>query len=157
MVWQIRSASVKYGKVQFALQTRYSYSANESLGLCHFVFGTSWQLFGPQHKADLMAAATGWDVTLAELQALGRRRVNLMRAFNAREGLTRAEDTLPEKLFKNPLQGGRSDGLLIEREELADGLRLYYHAAGWEAETGMPTRTTLEEVGLAWVADALGI
>ena len=144
-------------KVQFALQTQYSYSANESLGLCHFVFGTSWQLFGPQHKADLMAAATGWDVTLAELQALGRRRVNLMRAFNAREGLTRAEDTLPEKLFKNPLQGGRSDGLLIEREELADGLRLYYHAAGWEAETGMPTRTTLEEVGLAWVADALGI
>jgi aldehyde:ferredoxin oxidoreductase len=37
------------------------------------------------------------------------RRLNLMRAYNAREGLTRDQDTLPKKLFSKALEGGRSE------------------------------------------------
>jgi aldehyde:ferredoxin oxidoreductase len=80
-----------------------------------------------------------------------------MRAYNAREGLTRDQDTLPKKLFKKALEGGRSDGIIIENEEFQIGLALYYEQAGWDAVTGAPTRATLEDVGLGWAADDLGI
>ncbi|MCB8987800.1 MAG: aldehyde ferredoxin oxidoreductase family protein [Ardenticatenaceae bacterium] len=140
-------------KVKFALQTQYNYSAAEVVDVCHFVFGTSWQLYGPQEMADLMAAATGWEVTLEELQMIGRRRVNLMRAYNAREGLVRADDTLPAKLFKQALKGGRSEGFIITAEELENALVMYYEQAGWDPETGKPTPETLREVGLDWIAE----
>ena len=143
-------------KVEFALKTQYTCSANDTVSLCNFVYGNSWQLFGPQEMADLTAAATGWDVTVDEIQAIGRRRLNLMRAFNAREGLNRDNDTLPKKLFTKPLEGGRSDGILIDPEELQAGLAIYYEQAGWNTN-GTPTRATLEDAGLAWAADDLGV
>ncbi len=142
-------------KIEFALKTQYTYSAADTVSVCQFVYGPSWQMYGPQEMADLMRAATGWDVTVEEIQAIGRRRLNLMRAFNAREGLTRDDDTLPKKLFKKALAGGRSDGIILENEELQAGLEMYYEQAGWDATTGIPTRATLEEVGLAWAADDL--
>jgi aldehyde:ferredoxin oxidoreductase len=80
-----------------------------------------------------------------------------MRAYNAREGLTRDNDTLPDKVFTKALEGGRTDGLVLEREELAAALDAYYAQAGWDAATGNPTRATLESVGLGWVAEAIGL
>jgi aldehyde:ferredoxin oxidoreductase len=107
--------------------------------------------------ADLMSAATGWDVTVDEIQAIGRRRLNLMRAYNAREGLTRDQDTLPKKLFIKPLSGGRTDGLALNPAELEWAITHYFELAGWDVETGVPRRGTLEEVGLGWVAEELGL
>ena len=143
-------------KVEFALQTQYSYSAADTLGLCQFVFGPSWQLYDVQDMADLMAASSGWDVTIDDIQAMGRKRLNLMRAYNAREGLQRDHDTLPKKLFDVPLSGGRSDGISVGRDELEAGLNMYYEQAGWDT-TGVPTRDTLEAIGLGWVADDLNV
>lgn len=144
-------------KVEFALQTQYNYSATDTLDVCQFVYGPSWQLFGPQDMADLMRAATGWDVDVDEIQRIGRRRLNLMRAYNAREGLTRDHDTLPKKLFTKPLSGGRSDGIVLDPAELEAGITLYFEQAGWDVETGVPRRVTLEEVDLGWVAEELGV
>lgn len=145
-------------KVEFALQTQYNISAKDTLGLCNFVYGATWQLYNePQETADLLSAATGWDVTVAEIQDIGRRRVNLMRAFNAREGLTRADDTLPTKLFQKALSGGRSDGIILDAAELNAGLDMYFEQAGWDIATGIPTRKALTDAGLAWVADSLGL
>jgi aldehyde:ferredoxin oxidoreductase len=144
-------------KIEFALKTQYNYSATDTANLCQFVYGPSWQMYGPQEMSDLMTATTGWNVSVEEIQEIGRRRLNLMRAYNAREGLTRDDDTLPKKLFKKALAGGRSDGILIEQAELQAGLDLYHQQAGWDAATGTPTRATLEDVGLGWVADDLNI
>ncbi|MCA9866366.1 MAG: aldehyde ferredoxin oxidoreductase family protein [Anaerolineae bacterium] len=144
-------------KVEFALLTQYNYSAADVLGYCQFVFGPSWQLYGPQDMADLLAAATGWDMDVDDVQAIGRRRLNLMRAYNAREGLTRDHDTLPKKLFTHPLSGGRTDGMTLDAAELDMALTMYFELAGWDVETGTPRRATLEEVGLGWVADELAL
>jgi len=142
-------------KVEFALLTQYNYSATDTLDVCQFVYGPSWQLFGPQDMADLLAAATGWPVTVEDIQQIGRRRLNLMRAYNAREGLTRDHDTLPKKLFTQPLSGGRSDGIALDPAELDTAITQYLELAGWDVETGVPRRGTLEEVGLGWVAEEL--
>jgi aldehyde:ferredoxin oxidoreductase len=144
-------------KVEFALKSQYNYSALDTLSVCQFVYGPAWQLFGPQDTADLLKAATGWDVTVDDLQAYGERRLNLMRALNAREGLGKAADALPRKLFRQPLRGGRTDGLALDEGEIAAAIEAYYRQAGWDEATGTPTRATLERTGLGWAADELGL
>lgn len=144
-------------KVEFALKTQYTYSAADTLGLCQFVYGPSWQLYDVGAMAELMNAATGWDLSVDDIQAIGQKRVNMMRAYNAREGLHRDHDTLPEKMFKKALVGGRSDGVILEREEFEAALDMYYEQAGWDVVSGTPTRATLEAVGLDWVADDLSL
>jgi len=133
------------------------YSATDSLNLCQFVYGPSWQLYGPNDMVKLVQVVTGWeDVTFDELQKVGERRVNMMRAFNAREGFDRNNDVLPEKLFK-PLQGGVSDGWKLDRDDVKSALDKYFEFCGWDVKTGNPTRAKLDELDLNWVADQLEI
>jgi len=138
-------------KVRFVLLTQWNYSFIDSADLCQFVYGPSWQLMGPDEMVELVRAVTGWDITLEDTQRIGERRVNLMRGFNAREGAGRELDTLPVKVFDQPLKGGASDGLFVTRAELEAALDDYYELAGWDKTTGMPTRAKLEELGLGWV------
>ncbi len=143
-------------KIRFTLATQYMYSALDSLDLCQFVFGPAWQLYGPSEMVDTVRAITGWgDVDLDELQTLGERRLNMMRAFNAREGIDRAHDKLPEKFFKKALKGGASDGWKLDRVEFEASLDKYFELSEWDVETGVPTRAKLEQLGLGWVADQL--
>jgi aldehyde:ferredoxin oxidoreductase len=86
---------------------------------------------------------------------VGERRLNLLRAFNAREGVGAAADTMPPRLLV-PLTGGASDGLVIDPVEVQAAKALYYRMAGWD-DNGRPTRAKLEELGLAWVANELGL
>ncbi len=136
-------------KARFALYTQWNYSFMDSASLCQFVFGPSWQLIGPDEMVELERAVTGWDVTLEELQRAGERRLNLLRLFNAREGAGRDRDTLPKRLFDEPLQGGSSDGVAVSRAELEAALDDYYELAGWDKQTGMPTPAKLQELGLS--------
>jgi len=142
-------------KIRFAVYTQRLYNLLNTLGLCHFVWGPAWQLYGLSQLVDMVRAVTGWKVSLWELMKVGERSLNMMRAFNAREGFNRAEDKLPPKLFQ-PLTGGRSDGLAVTEAEMAAALPTYYAMCGWDTE-GRPTRAKLEELGLAWVAGELGL
>lgn len=143
-------------KVEFSLITQYLYSCLDTVNMCQFVFGPSWQLYGTDELVEAVQKVTGWDVTLDELLEVGARRLNMLRAFNAREGLGRNQDTLPKKLQK-ALIGGPSDGLAVPIEEFEQAKDWYYEMAGWEVETGLPTRARLEDLDLAWVAEALSI
>ena len=98
---------------------------------------------------------TGWDVTIEELLEVGERRLNMMRAFNAREGITREQDTLPVKFYQKPLAGGPTEGWIVDKTEFDKALIAYYRQCGWDETTGNPTRDTLTRLGLAWVADKL--
>ena len=137
-------------KVRFAFNTQCFVSVADVLCLCQFVWGPSWQLYGPQ---DLVAACKyglGWDTSLYELMLIGERRINMMRYFNAREGFTRADDYLPKRLFK-PLPDGPSKGKALDEEEVTKALNLYYQFAGWDKETGNPTEATLKRLSLNWL------
>jgi aldehyde:ferredoxin oxidoreductase len=141
--------------VRYAFVTQCLYSFLDSADLCQFVWGPSWHLYGPGQIVQLVRAATGWDVNIAELLQIGERRLNMMRAFNAREGAGAETDRLPPKL-REPLQGGPSDGVAVTQEEFDAARAEYYRVAGWDA-TGRPTRRKLEELALGWVADDLGL
>jgi aldehyde:ferredoxin oxidoreductase len=107
--------------------------------------------------AEFLSSVTGWEFSIDDLLKIGARRLNMLRAFNCREGLTRDKDSLPQRFFDEPLQGGESDGISIDRREFEVALEEYYRQAGWDLETGNPRRVTLENLGLGWIADELGI
>ncbi|GIK38316.1 MAG: aldehyde ferredoxin oxidoreductase [Chloroflexota bacterium] len=142
-------------KVRFARKTQYHYSVMDSVNVCQFVYGPAWQLYGPQDLRDLIEYVTGWDVTIDELQEVGERRLNMLRAFNAREGIDREHDKLAEKMFKKALKDGPSDGIAVDRAQFEAALDEYYRQNEWDVETGAPTRHKLEALELGWVADQL--
>jgi aldehyde:ferredoxin oxidoreductase len=141
-------------KVRFAFTTQCFYSALDTLGLCQFVWGPSWQLYGPAETVELVRSGTGWDATMKELLEVGERRINLMRAFNAREGIGKEADALPKKLFQ-PLGGkGPTAGVALTTEEFERARETYYRLAGCDPATGYPTPAKLAALGLDWVATA---
>jgi len=141
-------------KVRFAYLTEVFYSMLDSLELCQFVWGPGWTLYGPAETAELVNAVTGWDVTVDELMAVGERRLNLMRTFNAREGFDRKDDKLPKKFYK-ALQGeGPTAGIALTHDEIESALDSYYKMADWTND-GKPTQTKLQKLDLAWAAELL--
>lgn len=143
-------------KVRFALKTQHFYSGLDTFGLCQFVFGPAWTLYGPSHVIDLIKAATGWNYSMYEYMQAGERRLNMLRAFNAREGIDRKDDTLPKKMYKE-LKGGATDGVKLTEQEIEQAKDTYYAMSGWDAQTGVPTRAKLQELGIGWVADTIGV
>jgi aldehyde:ferredoxin oxidoreductase len=143
--------------VRYAMVTQHLYSVMDSINVCQFVYGPAWQLYGPDQLVKAAQAVTGWDVSLYELMKVGERRLNMMRAFNAREGIGREADTLPKKFFTRPLKGGKSDGYVIDRDEWQQAVDSYYAMCGWDVQTGYPTRAKLESLGIGWVANEIGL
>ncbi|MDP2625876.1 MAG: aldehyde ferredoxin oxidoreductase C-terminal domain-containing protein, partial [Candidatus Rokubacteria bacterium] len=140
-------------KVRFAYHTQCFYSALDSFGLCQFVWGPTWQLYGPSETVELVRYGTGWDATIEELIQVGERRIHLMRAFNAREGIGKAADVLPKKLFQ-PLGGtGPTAGVALTIEEFERAREAYYQLSGCDPATGYPTRAKLSDLGLDWLAE----
>ena len=143
-------------KVRFALLSEHAYSCLDTVNMCQFVFGPAWHLYGMKQLVEAVQAITGWEVSLDELMRLGERRLNMLRAFNAREGFDRSQDVLPKKLNK-ALTGGRSDGVFVTPEEVEQAKDWYYAMAGWDVSTGTPTRAKLEELEIGWLADQLDL
>ena len=61
--------------------------------------------------------ASGLTHTPDDILQVGARIDNLAGVFNTREGLTRADDTLPERLLTEPLKAGASKGHFISKED----------------------------------------
>jgi len=137
-------------KVRFSYLTQLFYSALDTYNLCQFVFGPSWQLYGPAEMAELISAATGSQTDIQEILQVGERRLNLLRAFNAREGLDRNDDALPKKFYR-ALSGGPTDGVALSQDEIDQAKEHYYRLAGWDAATGNPTPARLAELDLDWL------
>jgi aldehyde:ferredoxin oxidoreductase len=117
----------------------------ESVGLCKY--GTQ---IPPEFFYEDIALAlrihNGLDMTKKDLQVIGERIVNLNRLFNARFGITREDDRLPERLTKEKAPLGPSAGEVVELDTMLDE---YYTKRGWDLNTGLPTKETLERLGLS--------
>ncbi len=125
--------------------------------MCKFLLDMAVPAIALQNTADLMEAITGLSLTADDVMRVGERLTNLAKAFNIREGFTRDDDTLPERLMTEPLKAGASKGQKISREDLNAMLDEYYRERGWDEKTGIPTREKLVTLGLEYVADALKV
>lgn len=123
---------------------------NNMMGFCGFIFFT----FDRPRLVELMAAVTGWDITLHELLRAGERAYTMARIFNLREGFSRADDTLPQ-IFTKPFQKGPAKGNFINPLEFGAALEAFYRQMGWDAD-GVPTQRRLEELEIGWVTQESG-
>jgi len=122
----------------------------DSLSTCKFIFMSV--LTPPLWLAKLFNAVTGLDFTVQQLMKIGERVVNLERAFNLRQGLTRKDDTVSRRWLKDPIPTGPMRGRVLNLEPMLDE---YYEARGWDIKTGYPRRDILESLSLEIEADEL--
>jgi aldehyde:ferredoxin oxidoreductase len=126
----------------------------DCLVLCKFL-RNCFDDFYPE-VAEIYTMTTGIELTGEELAAVGERVCNLKKAFNIREGWTRADDSLPPRALYDPIPSGPSKGSVISPEELALLIDDYYEARGWTPE-GMIPRAKLIELGLEDIAEEIGV
>ncbi|MBS7623591.1 aldehyde ferredoxin oxidoreductase family protein [Candidatus Bathyarchaeota archaeon] len=123
--------------------------AVDSLGICKFML--FWGRLPLTMLLDFYQAITGWDLSLEDLMRAGERIWNLQRAFNIRMGISRKDDTLPERFLKESVQEGPAKGQVVEIDTM---LEEYYRERGLDAD-GRPGREKLYELGLDWIAEDL--
>ena len=108
--------------------------------------------FDRNHMCELVNAATGWDVTVFELQEVGERALTMAREFNHRCGFTAADDRLASRFF-SPLENGPLKGEAVPKEAFREAMSMFYDMMGWESESGAPHDWKLHSLGLGWVSD----
>lgn len=98
------------------------------------------------HVREWLKCVTGWDMDLEELMTAGERIFNLKRMYNVKCGITRKDDTIPERVLRQPRTEGGAKGNLPPMESM---LEEYYPARGWDSDW-VPLRETIEKLGLEW-------
>ena len=88
--------------------------------------------------SELLTLITGKEWTEEDMSTVGRRVLNIGRAFNQREGFTRADDVVPQRLFKDKLKGGPADGQVMTEEGFQDILDQYFEIMGWDKNGCLP-------------------
>jgi aldehyde:ferredoxin oxidoreductase len=130
------------GKAQLVIDDQNKYAAKWSTILCDFY------AVGYPNMAKLFSAATGWNTSEDDLKLIGERIWNLIRMYNLREGLTRKDDNIPDRISKDPIAEGKAKGHVVTREDFEKMLNEYYQLRGWDKE-GRPTKQKLAQLGLS--------
>jgi aldehyde:ferredoxin oxidoreductase len=97
--------------------------------------------------AELLNFATGWDYDEKEALRVGERAINQSRLFNVHCGISRKDDILPGRFFKEPLIRGNAAGQQLDPEKFQEMLSDYYAVRGWD-ENGVPKESKLTELGI---------
>ncbi len=138
------------GKAWMVYWQELLYAVVDSLGICKFqtVF-LSPNMPKWAEYSKLLEKIVGLKMDEAQLMEIGERIYNLERMFLVREGVSRKDDTLPERYFQEPTPSGLEvvRGRVIDRARFEHMLDEYYELHGWDKD-GRPLRETLERLGL---------
>jgi aldehyde:ferredoxin oxidoreductase len=107
-----------------------------------------------KYMTEVWRAATGFDVTEDDIKKVGERYNNLAHALLIKEGFTRNDDYLPERLMKEVIKEGPSKGQIMDRENCEKLLDEFYALRGWD-KNGMPTIEKLKELNLEFLIEDL--
>jgi len=118
----------------------------DCLVVCKFggrnAFSNSWD-----EMVNLANWSTGYGYTVEELKKVGARSWTMERLFNLREGLSKKDDTIPERFFSLAIHDGPSKGAVVNKADFEKELEEYYKLWGWSAD-GVPTREALDGLGI---------
>ncbi len=119
---------------------------DDAIGTCAFLSSFRGQFGGrpPYHihnLPDFISYATGMEIDSEKLWEIASRNRNLIRAINIRRGMRRSDEKPPEDHWKKR-----------DPEMEAKLLDEYYEFKGWTLD-GIPTKTTLDKLGLDYVSE----
>jgi aldehyde:ferredoxin oxidoreductase len=135
---------VETGKGDLIARVQKEQALEDSLIAC--TFGNTG--LDPAMYARFLLAATGIEDfgDTANLRQIGERIVCMERCFNVREGFSRKDDALPERMRSEPLRqaGPATDQVVGNLDHLLDE---YYRSMGYSPE-GIPDTKKLQELDL---------
>jgi aldehyde:ferredoxin oxidoreductase len=123
---QIDPEQVK-GKAKLFVDYEDKMTLFDALILCRFYR----DLITWQDLQEIVEAACGLSLSKKELKARASDIINLAKSFNQREGLTKKEDKLPRRFFREVIGDAEKS---IQPEDLDLMLKEYYKLRGWSRE-----------------------
>jgi aldehyde:ferredoxin oxidoreductase len=136
--------NVKPEEAKILVEMEDALTSLDALGGCKFMGA----LLKAEDLVELIKCATGWDFTVDDFRKSGERIYNLIRVYCNREGIRRKDDTLPERLMKEPLPDGPAEGMVIDMDTLEMLKDAYYTLRGWNLNDGIPSAARLKALGL---------
>jgi len=133
--------------------------SDDEAGYCAFIYQNTSMLFnnltickfminnGGLTISDIakeLEYATGIKYSNMELLECAKRGFALQRLINVRDGIRKADDTLPPKMRQASVVGGRAGKAPVNFDKM---LKDYYALRGWD-ESGIPTKESLKKLGL---------
>ena len=112
----------------------------DSVGLCRLLLLGIWI----DEIIPMLETATGVSHSEEDLLTIGERTWNLERLFNIKAGFSGADDTLPQRMLKEPMPEGPAKGQVCKLDEM---LSEYYNIRGW-THKGTPTEAKLKSLEL---------
>jgi aldehyde:ferredoxin oxidoreductase len=127
------------------------YTVLTCLGICEY----RTCFYDYDKLAELYSAATGIEMTPAEIKEAGDRVWNMHKVLNVREGFSRKDDRFPPKWLE-PLKTASGEefplidctGEVVTAEKLERSLDDYYDERGWDLKSGIPSKEKLMDLRL---------
>jgi aldehyde:ferredoxin oxidoreductase len=128
------------------------FAVGDSVGMCRFTtkLFNSPSLPGLEEFANQIANVTGLQFEVPELDRVGQNIMGVERLVNQRLGVSRKDDTLPDRWFEEPIKVGTYQGEKIDRDEFQKLLSRFYDISDLDQD-GMPKPAWREQL-----LDALG-
>lgn len=143
------------GTPEFAARIQHFTALGDSLTQCRFVSEGGWGTEINENYTEAINLATGWELSVEDVERIGERIYNLERLINASRGVAdRGSDTLPHRVMSEPIPDGPAEGMYCPPEELDEMLDTYYEFRGWN-DNGHPTTGTVDRLDLEDVAAAV--
>ena len=136
-------------KLRFFIEAQKTWAMNNTLSICNFVVRPIYAMSYDMLVASVKAV-TGWESSLYELLTAAERSIVLARMFNVREGLSRKDDCLFERMHI-PMPAGPLQGKFFDEEAFRAALDMYYAMMNWD-ENGVPRKAKLHSLNLGWLA-----
>ncbi|TLZ55747.1 MAG: hypothetical protein E6K17_05060 [Methanobacteriota archaeon] len=123
------------------------YAVGDSVGMCRFTtkLFNSPNLPGYEQFEEQIRNAAGLEYSVEHLAAIGSNIRGIERMINHSLGVTRKDDTCPDRWFDEPVKGGPYKGERLDRKEFDAALDRFYRLCRLNAE-GVPTLEWREEL-----------
>jgi aldehyde:ferredoxin oxidoreductase len=140
-------AEVRPECAQYVIESQHTRPLFDALGICRLQYMELG--FEAENYEALFYRITGKKKSWQQLLTISERIWNLTRLISAREikNFGRHLDYPPPRFYEEPIPSGPNEGYFLTREDLDVLLDEYYRARGWD-ENGIPTKKTLERLGL---------
>jgi aldehyde:ferredoxin oxidoreductase len=157
------------GKAVFTRMSLVYMELHNSLTACNYTLPT-WTSPRKDRKyrgdvdmeAKVLSAVTGENTTRAVIEKTGLRILTLFRALTAlhmnEKDMRNKHDIINDWIFDYPKDKPAFTAGVnrMDRADMELAKDMLYAELGWDKTTGMPTRATLDSLGLTYAADALG-
>ncbi|MFC2144873.1 aldehyde ferredoxin oxidoreductase family protein [Actinomycetota bacterium] len=102
--------------------------------------------------AEWIEAVTGMKIDRGYLENIVKKILTIEKSYNVREGKLKNDD-MPVNRFMEKRIGGPLDGKSLNKKEFQLLFDTYYRLHGWDPQTSIPMKKTLEELDLKFIIE----